>query len=216
MQKKLAFLLVDLSGYTALTEKHGGKIAADIVSKFVTLIQSIIKAPCEISERIGDELIITSKDPNALVDLARKIIEEVKAQVNFPSFHGGLHYGEIYIAENNFFGSTINLASRILSHAKTGTILASEDFNHCVSPDNTQYFEKVGETKFKNIVKPVALYQLNDTSLTNIIIDPVCRMQVKETNDGLSFLAENDQIYHFCSEECLKSFEQDPNVYLER
>ena len=87
IEQKISFLLIDLSGYTALAEAHGGKVASEIVADFVDIVQSHVVAPCEVSERTGDELVITCEDPNLLVDVALKVLKEFKAQSNFPSFH---------------------------------------------------------------------------------------------------------------------------------
>ncbi|MEQ9286031.1 MAG: YHS domain-containing protein [Cyclobacteriaceae bacterium] len=214
MEKYLSFFMIDLSGYTALTEKHGGKTAARVISRFVHLVKSIIASPCEISERTGDELVITSKNPDALVSLVRNIKKKVEEQVNFPSFHGGLHSGEIYIFDNHFFGSSINLTSRLLNHAQRGQVLASEDFLRSINKKNASYFKKLGKAQFKNILEPVALYTLQSGSDMGVDIDPVCRMQVQNTNNKLSWPGDDGHTHYFCSQECLLSFKQNPRAYL--
>ena len=60
MNKDLAFLLVDLSGYTALTETHGGRTAAEITNQLMSIVGKSLVTPSKLAERIGDEAVIVS------------------------------------------------------------------------------------------------------------------------------------------------------------
>jgi len=40
MEQDIAILIADLSGYTALTETHGASSAADLVDKYVEIVNN--------------------------------------------------------------------------------------------------------------------------------------------------------------------------------
>jgi YHS domain-containing protein len=48
-----------------------------------------------------------------------------------------------------------------------------------------------------------------------MVIDPVCGMQFEEEM-AVAALERNGEIFHFCSEACLQSFEEDPEGFAER
>ena len=135
MLEKLAILIIDLSGYTALTELHGGKKASAIVRQFEEIVRKNVIDQCDIFERKGDELLITSLKSSSLVDLVMNLAEEINETTHFPSFHAGMHYGEIYRDNNQLFGTTINLTSRIQGHSKSGEVLISDAFFESLDND---------------------------------------------------------------------------------
>ena len=49
---------------------------------------------------------------------------------------------------------------------------------------------------------------------SQVFIDPVCLMKVDSSNKDLSFTYRM-RTYYFCAESCLKSFESNPEKYLE-
>jgi len=40
MEENIAILIADLSGYTALTETHGAASAADIIDKYIQIVEN--------------------------------------------------------------------------------------------------------------------------------------------------------------------------------
>ncbi len=56
---------------------------------------------------------------------------------------------------------------------------------------------------------------MEQSNISNqIIIDPVCLMKVAPGKKDLKFTYQM-RTYYFCAESCLKSFETDPDKYLE-
>ena len=47
MEKNIAILMADLSGYTALTETHGSVAAADIIDRYIAIVEN-----CLVGDRI--------------------------------------------------------------------------------------------------------------------------------------------------------------------
>lgn len=212
MLEKLAILIIDLSGYTALTELHGGKKASAIVRQFEEIVRKNVIDQCDIFERKGDELLITSLKSSSLVDLVMNLAEEINETTYFPSFHAGMHYGEIYRDNNQLFGTTINLTSRIQGHSKSGEVLISDAFFESLGNDRKALFKESERVRFKNISNHVKLYKLvHLQSYNETPIDPVCRMQVVDSYFVHRY--ENQITYHFCSKECLTVFKNDPVIY---
>ena len=117
MEKNMAILMADLSGYTALTETHGAVAAADIIERYVAIAEKCLVGDSRIHERTGDELMIVSSSPDYLLATALIIEKNTTNEENFLLVHGGLHYGKVLERGNSYFGTAINITSRIASRA---------------------------------------------------------------------------------------------------
>ena len=60
MEQNIAILVADLSGYTALTEMHGSDTAADLIDKYLEIVQNSLVGASHLHERKGDEVMIVS------------------------------------------------------------------------------------------------------------------------------------------------------------
>ena len=58
MEKNLAILIADLSGYTALTEAHGAMSAADLIDTFLKMVDESLVGDSHLHQRRGDEVMI--------------------------------------------------------------------------------------------------------------------------------------------------------------
>jgi len=128
MEENIAILMADLSGYSALTETHGAASAADLIYKYLDIVQGCLVGDCELKERTGDEVMIVSSSSDFLLHTAVMSMKNTSEEESFLQVHGGLHYGKILKRNGSYFGLTINLSSRIASNATPGTFWCSEDF----------------------------------------------------------------------------------------
>jgi class 3 adenylate cyclase len=60
MEENIAVLMADLTGYTALTETHGAASAADLIDRYVEIVEDCLIGDSKLQERIGDEVMIVS------------------------------------------------------------------------------------------------------------------------------------------------------------
>jgi len=56
VEKDLAILISDLTGYTAMTEVHSGVSASEIVERYVELVNESSVGNSYLAERIGDQV----------------------------------------------------------------------------------------------------------------------------------------------------------------
>lgn len=211
MEKDVGILMADLSGYTAMTDVHGGATAAKLVTKYMELVNISICGNCEITQRIGDQIVIISEKATDLADTIEKLKRSIIEESHFLSIHAGLHFGPIHREGDNLFGSTINVASRIMNLAQRGQVLCSSTFVKEIG-DSTFSFQPVGLFKFKNVLKDVEIFELGVSTDSPIPVDPVCHMNIA-TESGF-VLEWSGATYHFCSEQCKNIFENDPQAFV--
>jgi adenylate cyclase len=211
MEKDVAIMMADLTGYTAMTEAHGGASAAKMVGKYMELVDRALVGTSRIHQRIGDQVVILADNAVDLLETARLLNQFTSDEHHFLSIHAGLHYGPVFIEGTNLFGSTINISARIMNLAQRGQILCSQIFMkqlNDVAPATS-----IGKHKLKNVVGEFELFALTETTNKSIYIDPVCRMQINFSQSELS-VKHNNSEYHFCSTHCRDRFLADPEAFI--
>ncbi len=128
MEQDIAILMADLSGYTALTETHGALIAADLIEKYVRIVNDCLVGDSFLHQTIGDEVLVVSLSPDHLLSTAHILMQKLLNENHFLQVHGALHYGKLLVRNNSYFGTAINLTSRITSKAAPAAFVCSAGF----------------------------------------------------------------------------------------
>ncbi len=153
-----AICFVDLTGYTRLTEERGDKVAARLATNLASLIEDISRRHGGRPIRwLGDGGMFHFKEPGAAVLSGLDMVESAP-QAGLPPMHIGIHTGPVIFQDGDVYGRTVNMASRIASHASAGQVLASEE-TMSRSHDGGVRFEPIGPVRLKGIPKAVPLYQ---------------------------------------------------------
>jgi len=210
------FCFVDIAGYTALTDTHGEVTAADVIADFSELIMLSIKPPGQIQELIGDCAFLVFPDPFIAINALSDLYKVIANRSNFPIVRTGLHHGPALLRGNRYFGSTVNLTSRVTAQAKGGQILGTKqivDILYQVGNFNIEV-EHQGLVSLKNLSQPVDLYEILLSGFKHeYAIDPVCKMQV-DKRQAIGELHFNGDKYWFCSLSCVERFSKEPASYV--
>lgn len=193
--------MADLSGYTALTETHGAVAAADLIDKYMGIVESCLIGDSHLHERTGDEIMVVSSCPDFLLATAVMIGKHTSTEDNFLQVHGGLHYGKVLQRGNNYFGSAINLTSRIASKATAGSLWCSDEFVNALSDKSVFPLTSKGNQVFKNVSIEKEVFELCIEDRNLVHIDPVCRMLILDTDNAVSHPIHENK--YFCCSGCL-------------
>ena len=207
-------MMADLSGYTAMTEVHGAHTAVSLIDKYLALVKKSLVGSSHLHERVGDEMIIVANSAEDLAYTATFLFEHAYEESGFLPLHAGLHYGPIVKKDNDYFGSTINTASRITSAAEKGRIVCSAEFINQLPEGHPYVAKSKGVHRFKNLMKPVELFEMScciEYMTRKYVIDPVCHMLIKTPATALHFL-HNKEHFYFCSGKCLSMFKNLNNI----
>jgi adenylate cyclase len=201
MEQHIAILMADLSGYTALTETHGASTAADLIDKYIEIVEGCLVGDCQLHGRVGDEVIVVSAKPDCLISTTILLIQNISKENNFLQVHGGLHYGKILKRNNDYFGTAINLASRIANKATPGNFLCSEEFVNALENKSACEFKSKGKHSFKNISQEKEVFEVVMSEQRPLYVDPVCRMLISSEEKATPH-PSNEKLF-FCSADCL-------------
>ncbi len=201
MEENIAILMADLAGYTALTETHGSFSAADLIDRYIAIVDTCLVGDCKLHERTGDEVMIVSRSPDFLLATALMVMMKTSKEENFLQVHGGLHYGKILKRKNSYFGSAINLTSRIAAKADPGSFWCSDEFVNSLADKSLTMLHPKGKYRFKNINEEKEMFMISSEYKKLFYIDPICRMLLLDTKKAIKH-PQSEDIF-FCSHDCL-------------
>src|SRR5580704_15976518 len=132
----LTFLFSDLRGSTALYDRVGDLVAFDLVNEHFRLLQEIIASERgAVVKTIGDAVMATFETPDRAIAAAirmREAMSDLGAQRAHQSLHlkMGIHEGSCLAVtlndQQDYFGQTVNIASRVQGLAASRSIVVTE------------------------------------------------------------------------------------------
>jgi class 3 adenylate cyclase len=132
----LTFLFSDLRGSTELYERVGDLIAFDLVNEHFRLLQEIIASERgAVVKTIGDAVMATFETPDRAIAAAIRMREAMsdlgaERQHQSLSLKMGIHEGSCLAvtlnAQQDYFGQTVNIASRVQGLAASRSIVVTE------------------------------------------------------------------------------------------
>ena len=207
------FSLVDLAGFTALTETHGDDHAADLAVAFADLARTQLAPGDRLVKSIGDAVLLASPDPAAALALVRGILAACYAQDSYPVARVGIHHGPAVRRDADFFGTSVNLAARVAAEAAGGQVLATAQVAQVASGVGISVLP-LGARPLKNLSETTELWELHlHPAPSERSVDPVCRMLV-EHSSAAGRLTHDGQTYWFCTLNCAGAFAADPKRYV--
>ena len=117
-----------------MTDAHGGASAAMLVNKYMELVEKALKGDTQIIQRVGDQVVLLADNSEDIVNTAIELHSLILGEHQLLSIHAGMHYGPVFVDKGDLFGSTINVASRIMNKAEHGQISM---FVRCSSEKST-------------------------------------------------------------------------------
>lgn len=210
-----AFLMADLSGYTALTEAMGDAEAARVIGRYVEIAREALEPPTRLIERVGDELLIAGDDVARTIRTAARLRAAVRQEPLFPAVRAGLHAGRVLEHEGKYLGGALNLTARVAAHAAPDQILCTEPVAAVARQLGDLECRDLGVVRFRNLAEPVRIFELrgDEGDGAETFVDPVCRMRVTAAG-APARLPYRGTTYYFCSFGCAKAFADRPENYV--
>jgi adenylate cyclase len=207
IERDVTFLIADLAGFTALTEIHGSRYAAWVITRYVAIVRAALHPGARLAERVGDAVLIVAPEAVSAVRTAVDLRAAVARESLFPLLRLGVHGGPVVELDGSYFGTPLNLTARLATHATPGQILCTGSIAAAASPLEGVEFRNLGEMTLKNILAPVSIFEVVAGSRNegSDLIDPVCQMRVDPLT-AASQMAHGGRTYHFCSPECARTF----------
>nr|WP_174268178.1 adenylate/guanylate cyclase domain-containing protein [Nocardioides zeae] len=123
---------VDIVGYTTQSRNLSEAELVAWVEGFEDTATTVVTDhAARVIKTIGDEILYVTDDPVAAVEVALILTERgADPDDPFPPVRAGLAHGEVVVRLGDVYGSTVNVAARLTSLARPGTVVVDEGLQH--------------------------------------------------------------------------------------
>jgi adenylate cyclase len=132
LQRAIGF--ADLVQFTRLAQDLPGTELADMVGRFESLSRDIISVGGgRVVKTVGDEIMFLADTPEDGAQIAVSLAETITESPDLPPVRVGLAWGSMFSRYGDVFGPTVNLAARMESVARPGSVLVDAETGAAVA-----------------------------------------------------------------------------------
>jgi len=157
-------MFTDIVGFTEFNALRGDEDALALLAMQERIVRSALSGAARIVKDMGDGLMLWFDDPCVAVETGLTLqdrFEQEAMSTDAPLWvRIGVHTGRQTMRGDDLVGHDVNIASRIMSLAGSGEVLASE--STVVGADGRLphvEFERLGPVVMKGIPTPINLYR---------------------------------------------------------
>lgn len=115
----------DLVGFTSFSQELSNTELARHMDRFETDACEVVNSRGgRVVKLIGDEIMFTAGDAGSICDISISLVERFADHPALPPLRGGVAFGDVLSQEGDYYGATVNLASRLVKLAGAGVVLA--------------------------------------------------------------------------------------------
>jgi adenylate cyclase len=148
----------DLVGFTALGESVPVEELGGVAGRLSRLAGEVVEPPVRIVKLIGDAVMLVAPAPADMVETTLRLVEAAAADEAFPPLRAGVAHGPAINRWGDFYGSAVNVASRLTARARPASVLATEVVREAVGDEGYDW-SFAGEKKLKGLSAPVRAYR---------------------------------------------------------
>lgn len=207
MRVERCFAFVDLSGFTAFTERFGDEQTVVVLASFRTRVREVAaRRGVRVTKWLGDGAMLSSGDTDAVVsmvlELATLVPEEVPLEIR-----AGLAQGAVIMFEgDDYIGRAANVASRLCDAAAPGEVLATREV-----ASRVPRWASVGEPReyrANGFDRPLEACLLRIGTDEVMVKDPCCGLELPAVAGLETRFGPDNSVLRFCSKACALSWEQ--------
>jgi adenylate cyclase len=159
----------DLVGFTKLGEQIPAEELGAIARRLLDLATEAVHPPVRLIKTIGDAAMLVSLDAGALLDVSTELVRLAEAEgQDFPRLRAGLATGPALQRAGDWYGSPVNLASRVTSVARPGSVVATAATRKALAAaegDETRWqWSSLPARRIKGVEGSVQLYRARPVS----------------------------------------------------
>jgi adenylate cyclase len=147
---------VDIVGFTQLGEEVEPEDLGTVVRGFERSVSEAVDAPVRLVKTIGDAAMLVAPEPGPLVDTVLGLVE--RSRDNDPLLRGGIASGEGLPRAGDWYGRPVNLAARLTSFARRGTVVASGEVREAAGDGYD--WSAAGSRRFKGVKGSIDVYRV--------------------------------------------------------
>ena len=158
--QQVAVAFADLVGFTALGESIPEVELGTIADRLADLTLERLHPPVRLVKTIGDAVMLVSPQPRPLVALLLELVAAAEADERLPALRAGATWGNAYPRLGDWYGGTVNLASRVAGRARPGSVLVTSALREVLGEGDGLAFSRAGQKRLKNVGEPVEVWRV--------------------------------------------------------
>jgi adenylate cyclase len=124
----------DMVGFTSLTRHATEAELVRIVEGFESLATEVVaENHGQVVKMLGDEVLFVADSPGDGAEIALALLARAEQEEGVPSLRAGLAYGRVLNRFGDVYGPVVNIASRLTSVARPGTVLVDLEMSEALS-----------------------------------------------------------------------------------
>jgi adenylate cyclase len=149
----------DLVGFTRLGEEVDAGELGRVAQRLVGLTVEHLRGEVRLVKTIGDAAMLVSPDAPTLLEVALDLVDAADAESDdFPQLRIGVASGAALSRAGDWYGRPVNIASRITTIARPGSVLATRAVRDAAG--NRYRWSSAGARSLKGVDEPVRLYRV--------------------------------------------------------
>jgi len=155
---ELTVCFADLVEFTRLGEEIAAEELGMVAGRLEEMATAVAEPPVRLVKTIGDAVMLVSTEAEPMVAAALGLIHAAEQEgQQFPWLRAGIASGPTLPQSGDYYGRAVNLASRITSVARPGSVVLDEAAKEAAG-DGFSY-SYVGERKLKGLDYRVKLFR---------------------------------------------------------
>ncbi|WP_246098075.1 adenylate/guanylate cyclase domain-containing protein [Rhodococcus spelaei] len=132
--RTLVIGFADMVGYTSLTRRIDITELTELLEYFESTVNNVInQGHGWVIKNVGDEVMFAAEDPADAAAIALALQDAASSTEELPSLRVGLARGEVLVRFGDAYGSVVNIAARLTSSARPGTVLVDSTLADALS-----------------------------------------------------------------------------------
>ena len=152
-----AVAFADLVGFTELGETIPSEELGSVAGRLSRLAEDVVEPPAKVVKEIGDAVMLVAPDPADLVEATLRLIEGSDGAEGLPAIRAGVAFGPAVNRWGDWYGSTVNVASRLTARARPASVLTTEAVR--LAAADAYEWSFAGEKKLKGLSAPIKTYR---------------------------------------------------------
>lgn len=158
--RQVTVAFADLVGFTRLGEAVPPEELVQLAERLADLARDVAVPPVRLIKTIGDAVMLVCPDPAPLLDAILKLVEVTDTDNDFPRLRAGIAAGSAVSRAGDWFGSPVNVASRVTGVARPGAVVVAESVRDAVGDAAGFSWSFLGPRHLKGIKGEIKLFRV--------------------------------------------------------
>ncbi|CAJ1510883.1 adenylate/guanylate cyclase domain-containing protein [[Mycobacterium] holstebronense] len=158
--RQLAVAFADMVGFTRLGEAIPPEELVGLVERLADLAHEVVNPPVRLVKTIGDAVMLVSSDAAKLLGATLQLLDRAADNPDLPQLRAGIASGWAVSRARDWFGSPVNVASRVTSVAEPGEVMTEGAAREAIGEVPGYAWSFVGTRALKGVEGETKLFRV--------------------------------------------------------